>query len=262
MNFILIIILGIVAYLTLALDHIWPDKRTKKYKKARFVLMFVIAVAVIFNIVVSYSNEQYINSMQESINNLQSEVATLEQQNKMLFMLERMHLNIIIDYDSLKLKYPLGYFLFSSDNNIVIPSSHLLKSVFTVDWDSSKIKSVDDSFIHIYFKSFFYHPNNITFEHLHVVLERYTGSVAFGIIMNKIGMFVELIDDQLDEIIYVIGFKAIPSSPRIMDPDPNVVNYINEHNIDGLLIRLDTNIREYLKIEHWILASGWKQVKK
>jgi len=124
MNFLLIIILGIVAYLTLALDHIWPDKRTKKYKKARFVLMFVVAIAVILNIVVTYSSEQHIDSMQESISNLQSEVATLEQQNKMLFMLERMHLNIIIDYDSLKLKYPLGYFLFSSKPGVYFEPSH------------------------------------------------------------------------------------------------------------------------------------------
>ena len=224
--------------------------------------MFVIAIAVIVNIVVVYSNDQYINSLQENLISLQSEVATLEQQNKMLFMLERMHLNIIIDYDSLKTKYPMGYFLFSTDNNIVIPSSHKIKSIFTVDWESSKIKSIDDSLIHIYLKSFYYHTNNVNFEHLHVILERFTGSIAFGIVMDKIGMFVELLEDKSDEIIYVIGFKPIHSTPKLMEPDPKIVKYIKENNNFGLLIRVDTNIRKHLKFEHWILASGWEQINK
>ena len=65
MNLLLPVILGTITILTIGLDHFWGDRRTKKYKRTRKILITIIVLAVVVNLVVAYSSEQHTTSLQE-----------------------------------------------------------------------------------------------------------------------------------------------------------------------------------------------------
>lgn len=252
------VFLGLITVLTVVIEHFWRDKRTKRYKITRKILFGAIVIAVILNVTLVVNNERTINKRDSSIESLKAQVATLEKQNKMLSILERMQCYITSDYDELSKKYPEGYYLFASNKYTVIPSNPDEKAIFSLDWNTCKVAKITDSFLHIVLKSFTFLPNNIDIQNLNIVLERKVGSIADGIYMNNIGLFVELIDQRNDEIIYVIGFKKIDSIPKIRTLDSRVMAFISDNHIPRAKSALDTNIRKYIRIIDWTISSGWK----
>lgn len=257
------ILLGLIAALTIAIDHFWRDKRTTAYKRVRKVLIVAIFFAVISNVIVSINNEKTIKNSDDTIDNLTKQVATLENQNSILSILERMQSYISSDYRELSKKYPEGYYLFASNKYTVIPSNKGAETNFSLDWSSCKVKRITDSFLHIALKSFSYLPNNIDIQNLNIVLERKVGSVADGIFMNNIGLFVELLDEKKEEIIYVIGFRKVESIPKERKLDPRVTAFKKDAGIKGASVSaIDTNIRKYITLQDFTISSGWEIIDK
>ena len=191
------------------------------------------------------------------------ELATIVKQNKMLAMLERMQTLITTDYDVLSRKYPEGYFLFASKKYTVIPSTQKTKSKLTLNWADTKVGFIDEAFVHIILKEFFYHPKEIAVENLHVLLERKVGAVAEGIYFDKIGLYVELIDSKIDEIIYVIGFRKFVPLPIPRKPKPKKLKAITEDykkvlGLPAIMAGIDTNIKKYITIKGFTITSGWE----
>jgi hypothetical protein len=187
-NLVVPAIAAAIAFLILALDHIWRDKRTRGYRRVRFILIGLIALATILNVGLAYDNQKKGNHLQQTIDALNSKVATLENQNRQLSILERMQRYITTDYDVLSRKYPKGYFLFATNKYVVLPSRKDAKSSFTLDWSSSRVAFMDDSFIYITLKDFHYYPNEIKVENLNIVLQRKIGATADGIFFNGVGL--------------------------------------------------------------------------
>lgn len=134
--------------------------------------------------------------------------------------------------DALEKKYPLGYFLFASDKHKdFIPLHKESKPDYSFDWKNCRIRSISDSIATITLKSFHYYPTEIQIKDVDVILERGTGAVASGIFFNHIGLFVEIIDDRRDAIIYVIGFRKVEHVPKTGGVDFNVQKYIIFQNI-------------------------------
>ena len=249
---------GLIAFLILVLDHVWPDKRTKRHKLVRCTLIWLMAAAIIPNMVVVWHSEKTGNKLTQTIADLKLEVATLENQNKQLIILERMQRYITTDHDTLARKYPKGYFLFAANKYTVIPSSKDALSSFTLDWDSSRIQLIDPLFIYITLKNFCYLPLDIIVQNLNIVLRRQVGAVAEGISFNNIGLYVELLDERAEDIIYVIGFRSVEAVPGLWDLEPDVQAFIKKIDYPGVAIRIDTNINKNITIQDWIICSGWK----
>lgn len=258
LNILYPIVVGLIAILTLSIDHIWRDKRTNTYKRIRLLLIVAIIVAVVFNVMVSVQSEKNIINLNGTIGGLTKKVATLKNQNSILSILQRMASYISTDYGELSKKYPEGYYLFASNKYTVIPSNNDSENKFTLDWNSCEVKTITDSFLHIVLKSFLYRSRNILIEDLNIVLERKVGSFADGIVMNNIGMFVELIDERKDEIIYVIGFKKVETIPKRGKLDQRVEDFIAGFN--GVLIGPTIIDREDVVLFNLTIASGWEVI--
>ena len=185
--------------------------------------------------------------------------ADIKEQSKMF---ERMQSLYITDYDILSRKYPKGYYLFANNRYIVIPSSKEAKEQFTLDWSKSKVQFIDDSFIYLSLEHFYYHPNEIEVENLKIILDRTVGSTADGIYFNNIGLFVEILDDRTDEIIYVIGFKDVQSIPELREPNPQVEKFIHELGIGPLMSAINISDKKWVRIKDMTIASGWKITQK
>jgi hypothetical protein len=173
-------------------------------------------------------------------------------------LLEKMQAQAEKDKDGLDKKYPLGYFLFAGDKQTnVIPLNKEAKSDFSLDWENCRIAFTNHSFVDIALKNFHYYPTEIQVRNLDVVLERKIGTVADGIFFNNIGLFVELIDDRTDDIIYVIGFKKVSSIPKIRELKPEVAEFIKQQLGKPMMPAINTNIRKYINIEDLVISSGW-----
>lgn len=188
------------------------------------------------------------------------EMATAEKQEKMLAILERMQSFVITDHDVLSNKYPEGYYLFASNKYIIIPSNQEITSHFSLKWEDSKVKIVDNDFIYIFLKKFHYFPVEGTIENLNIVLERKIGAIADGIFFDKFGLYVELLDNRIDELIYVIGFRKVESYPESRKLKPNTKAYfrksgLGRHKIYTSLVMTRT---QKVTVKDWVVTSGWE----
>jgi len=184
----------------------------------------------------------------------------LESIDKRLSILENLQKQASSKKYALEEKYPKGYYLFASNENIIVPQGKEMTLHFDLNWDTCKVAYIDDSFVDIALKHFHYLPTDITIENLDVVVERKIGSVASGIKFNNIGLFVELIDDKgKDNITYVIGFKSDTTSAKgkKWDIDPKVEKFLKTRN-KPILPGIDTNAQEHMRINDMLMSTGWK----
>lgn len=244
------VLLTVITALTFALDHIWRDKRTKWHKKIRTIFIPLAVLSLFVNILIICMSEREIDTLHKT-------VATLENQNKELSILERMQRFITTDYDALSRKYPKGYFLFATNKYTVIPSNRDIKSSVTLDWNSSKVRFIDENFVYIILKEFRYHPNEIRVENLNIVVRRKVGATADGIIFDGVGLFVEVLDEREEDLIYLIGFKRVETAAKSWNLDSDVEAFFKKIGNPGVAARIDTNTKEYITIRDWIVCSGW-----
>jgi hypothetical protein len=168
-----------------------------------------------------------------------------------------------VSTESLMKKYPMGYSLFTGDTQTTfVRKNNESKADFSLDWESCRITFADASFVDIALKDFHYHPTEIEIENLDVVLQRKVGIIADGIFFNGAGLFVELLDDRNDEIVYVIGLKKVNSIPKIRDLNPEVQKFIGEHLHKPMVSAIDTNVQKYIRIENLVMSSGWVVANK
>ena len=200
-------------------------------------------------------------TLRNTIKDLETKVATLTNQNTMLSILERMQRFFIIDHDILSKKYPKGYFLFASNKYTLIPSNKEVKSNFRLDWDRTKVQFINDSFIYIILKSFHYIPNGIEVVNLNIILERKIGSVADGIYFENIGLLIEILDDKIDSLIYVIGFKEVKSIPKSIQINLEVDNFIKGLGVGPLMPAINSKKQKNIRIQDMTIASGWKPIQ-
>ena len=165
--------------------------------------------------------------------------------------------------NSLKEKYPAGYFLFTGDTqtNFIRKNSES-KADFSLDWENCRVTFTDASFVDITLKSFHYFPTKLQIQNLDVVLERKVGTVADGMFFNGMGLFVELIADHAAEIVYVIGIKNVNSVPKIRYPNPEVVQFIRQHLGKPITSGMDTGKGPYISIDDLVMSSGWTEADK
>lgn len=239
---------GVIALLLFSLGHIWPDRTTRWYRVVRDILIGVILLSIIVNVYVIFRGEE--------------KVASLENQNKELSLLERMQRFITTDYDALARKYPKGYFLFANNKYTVLPSNKDIKSSFTLDWTGSKVRFMDQNFVYITLKEFHYHPNEIKVENLNIVVRRKVGATADGIMFDGVGLFVEVLDERAEDLIYLIGFKRVESTAKLWNLDPDVQAFIMKIGNPGPILRIDTDSKRYITIRNATVSSGWEPAKR
>jgi len=252
----------ITMFLILALDHIWPDKRAKSYRQIRKIILLVMGISLVVNVAIVVDSERTGGHLREAINGLKQKVASLENQNKELSILERMQRFITTDYDALARKYPKGYFLFANNKYTVVPSNKDIKSSFTLDWNGSKVRFMDENFVYITLKEFHYHPNEIKIEDLNIVVWRKVGATAEGIIFDGVGLFVEVLDERAEDLIYLIGFKRVGPTFKLWDLAPDVQAFIKKIGSPGPVLRIDTNTKKYITIRNFTVSSGWEPAKR
>jgi hypothetical protein len=272
----LIVLLAIAAALTLplALGNPWVYKAPSqilKFGRAMFGICLVGAIySLLFIWIFTPNNEVVIagksgpvEEAKPSSTETEAPLA-LNSLDRRVSILEQLQAQTSTKKDELEKNYPSGYFLFAGDKHtIYIPSSQKAEKstrVFTLDWEDSGIMYVDDSFVNILLKSFHYYPNEIQVKNLDVVLERKIGAIADGIYFNNIGMFVELIDDKEDNMIYVIGFKPVKLIPKIRNPKPEVAAFLKKLR-KPIMSGIDTNIRKYVTIQDLAISSGWTTIE-
>lgn len=262
MNYLVPTISGLLIILSFVNDHYWHDRRTTKYKKLRTILFTVIIISVIFNIILVSNGEREKEKLNNSIDSLKNKMATLENQNSMLSILDRMQRFMVSDYNEMSKKYPIGYFLFASNRYTLIPSVKTTKNLFYLDWASCELREITDKFLHILIKKITFYPNHIEIKNLNVVLEKKVGAVADGIFMNGIGLNIELVDERDNEIIYAIGFKHVEKVPKERKPDEQVSAFVRNNQLPALFDGIDTNIKTYITIDGITISSGWQIVRE
>ncbi|MEE9441854.1 MAG: hypothetical protein V3V99_04230 [candidate division Zixibacteria bacterium] len=143
---------------------------------------------------------------------------TKEKQDKALSLLRKMERIDRISYSSLIAKYPEGYILFASDHvRLVIPKESHLSSEFEFHWDKAKILEISASGIKIRLPDINYRPYNIRASNVVVTLKRYASPARYlyPIGISSYGkVYIEILSDDADGIIYAIGFiKKVGGPP-------------------------------------------------
>jgi hypothetical protein len=184
------------------------------------------------------------------------EVATLEGQKRTLAILERMQSVKRTDHDVLSKKYPEGYFLFASDRYTVIPPSEIVKDKLTLDWENTKVKFIDDRVVHVLLKELCYQPTKNIVRDLNVLLEREVGVIADGIFFDKVGLYVELLNDEADKLIYVIGFKKGEPVTRSRKLKSSFKGYLKRLT-PGLLFGPMVLGENYSQLNGLTITSAW-----
>ncbi|HEX9661764.1 MAG TPA: hypothetical protein VGB27_05720 [Candidatus Binatia bacterium] len=159
------------------------------------------------------------------------------------------------DHATLLAKYPEGYFLFASNRYAVVPTNPFMHR-FSLSWEESRARRLGSAYIYISLRKFHYRPTDIVVENLDVVLDNRIGAIADGLYFDGIGLYVELVESNVESLIYVIGFRRAPDvSPR-KQLEPHVVPYLEKLGV--LQVRgINTNNKNHILIERWFITSAW-----
>lgn len=176
---------------------------------------------------------------------------------KILNVVEKMHIRRITDHDELNRKYPEGYYLFATNERIILPFNQTTRAKFTLDWENSKVPFIDDSIVYIELRYFKYTPTNIELKFLNVLLERRPGSVADGLFFEDTGMYVELLESDADQLIYVIGFKKAQPITGQWKLKPEVKRYLDKFKLTLMGRSINMNRRRFLEVIGPTITSGW-----
>jgi hypothetical protein len=254
---VLIGLLCIAAALTLpmATGNSWVYKASPGMPRVARILLGISLVGVFYSLLLIWISTP---------NKGEKPNGAIENLSRRISILEQLQGQASTKQVALETKYPTAYFLFASNKHtIYIPSPKKAEKtprIFALDWETSEIMYVDGSFVNILLKSFHYYPNEIQVNNLDIVLERRIGTIADGIYFNNIGMFVELLDDKDDGIIYVIGFKQVKLIPKKREPNPEVAAFIKKLG-KPIMSGIDTNIQKHIVINDLAISSGWTTIK-
>ena len=254
---------GLIAILSLFIDHIWRDKRTNTYKRIRKLLIVVIIIGSIVNIFRVVDNYEYIEGRDAKIDSLEKKVATLEYQKKTQFMLERMECLLESNYDRLQKKYPLGCYLFATNDHTIIPSDKENVQTVSVDWKNCKVLSIDEDFIFIWLSKIIYIPKDITGESIGILFDRRKDKSITPFYIGKICVNIEIVDQRKDNLVYIIGINEVDKVPKDRlekELDNRVKPFLKSINFPEFAITERLKLNENFKhavIREFIFTSAW-----
>jgi hypothetical protein len=75
-----LLVLG-VAFSQIVIDHIWHDKRTKKYRRTRSVLISILVIMTLFTMFIVYQSEKDNVDLKKSLKNIEQLVENLKSEN-------------------------------------------------------------------------------------------------------------------------------------------------------------------------------------
>ena len=251
---------GLIAIITTYLDYVRRSEKSNRYKVIIFLLIISIISFTVISSITIYQDETDNVALQSKIDNLEDILATQEKQNEIyeiekqqLTMIERMACYITTDYKLLSRKYPEGYFLFATNKFNMFPADQKIKQ-FSLKWEESEVEQITDTYIIIFLKNFVFNPTNAKFVRFTIVLERKIGAVADGIYFRKTGMYVELLEDKKDGIIYVIGFKKLKVIPKSKRKPKTFLKKLNLMPTMGSLTITGLNFSGY----DLLITSAWQ----
>lgn len=172
-------------------------KRVPFWKNPVIHLVFSIVVAIIIFLIslrCTASKQEQKKSRQE--------------QKKMLSLLEEMQRIDETEYKKLIQKYPHGYILFAVDHkeNIIPYNSHLIREQYEIEWNTAKaILSEEEMFFA--FPTMYGKKRKVSFVGNTVSIPRGVVSYPSGFEIFGLGIYAELLVDNSDVVIGVIGFK-------------------------------------------------------
>ena len=136
-----------------------------------------------------------------------NEVATLEQQNKMLVMLERMVLIEKTNSNALIKEYPLGYILFANTyQNRIIPYDRPLTNFeYSINWDKSKILSIDIEAIRVSIRGI--KLGNSYCDEIIFNIERNTLEPQPELHAGELLVYTQMLKDDTEGFICLLGLK-------------------------------------------------------
>lgn len=159
--------------------------------------------------------------------------------------------------DNLKKKYPMGYFLFTGDTQTsFVRMNHQSKADFSLDWENCRIVGSNKSFVLIRLSRFQYYPTHIEIQNLEVIVPKTPGTAADGVFFNNAGLFIEFLDESADEVVYVIGIRAVNSVPKRRNMDQQAINFFHDYSNNPLVIAMDFSDKSYIKVNNLAIAPG------
>ena len=112
-------------------------------------------------------------------------------------------------YDELKVKYPMGFVFFSIDGQrntfVSIPESSILRKDYYLNWNMLKITSVTNETIGILIRDYNF-KNMVMGGLLSILIKRAYHKPTHHCTMSRLMIFTELLVDDGNKIIFVLGF--------------------------------------------------------
>lgn len=111
----------------------------------------------------------------------------------------------------LKQKYPFGYAVLGVDGKkIFIPNDLNFTEQFNIEWPTAGVEYLTDAKVAIQLPKIIYKPLNTTLDRLTLVVSRRAGyqrKLPMTFAQQKFSLFIEVMENQRDFVILVIGFK-------------------------------------------------------
>jgi hypothetical protein len=112
-------------------------------------------------------------------------------------------------YDTLITKYPFGYILFAVDHSeIIVPGEGKFLTDYELNINDSRVIEMNSNAITLLFPDIYYVPRKLKTTKIAMRLPRTLNTVVeypFDVFPNNI--YFELLEDKVNTIIYVVGFK-------------------------------------------------------
>ena len=80
--------------------------------------------------------------------------------------------------------------------------------------------------------------------------------MADGLSFENIGLYLELIEINVNEIIYVIGFRKVESIPKSRKLKPKFKSYLKKQHMSSISW-IDMSERKFWKFIGMTITSGW-----
>ena len=150
---------------------------------------------------------------------IKNQESIIGNQNEQLGLLRKMERIDRLSYDSLIAKYSEGYILFASDHvTFITPIKSHLSSYYEFRWEKAQILDISASGIKIQLPDINFKPYNISASGVVVTLKRYVPPATYSYPLdifpdNK--AYIEILSDDADGIIYVLGFIKKENQPPL-----------------------------------------------
>ncbi len=176
-----------------------------KHPFFKYILAPIIVGITLFYIIKQNKNTSHNITSYNQQGGITAQNITIEKYFESPFREEK------IQEEKLKQKYPFGFAIFATDEkNINIPNDLNFEQEFKFNWGTAKVNKLTPETIEITFPEIIYKPIKSTINKFTWIIPRNVGyqkSFPFGFEGQKFKPIIEVLDNQPDFVVIVVGFK-------------------------------------------------------